>query len=523
MRQRWLLPFLTLWGLAFGLFAVLYSIDHAVTGGSGGPSENPLERYWLFDPEIISNATSALVGLMAAVLGIVITVVSIVVQLSANHYSGVASLFLRDRVNIVVLGFYIVACILGVWIGFAVRREFAPRLGIAVMMLLTTTGLALMGPYFSYVFRLVEPRNIIARIREEALTAARSAQTTTDKADLSALQARMVRAFESITDITSGAIASRDKVLASQAIDALEELVLDYLLFKGEQPPDWFTLGAGLRRLPAIVSLDRETRFALEQRKLWVEWHIMHQYLGIYRQALVEMQEVNYQIAIDTRYIAEAAAFADDGRLVHLAGQFMNSYVRAALNARDVRTTYNVMSQIRLLAETLLNLKHSDEALTLARQMSYYGTIALDMDLPFVTETIAYDLGTLCQRAAQIKFSGEGRLLGILVGQEPLASSAKPVPLGVLMAQAKLAAYYLFEQQPERAAVIRDHLRGEPVARLGTVRDGLLRAEHEEYWEIVDRGQRVFEYLPPEHRDCLRRFFAWLEEPSGPAVSPTAQ
>ena len=65
-------------------------------------------------------------------------------------------------------------------------------------------------------------------------------------------------------------------------------------------------------------------------------------------------------------------------------------------------------------------------------------------------------------------------------------------------------------------------MRGEPVARLGTVRDGLLRAEHEEYWEIVDRGQRVFEYLPPEHRDCLMRFFAWLEEPSGPAVSPTA-
>lgn len=523
LRQRWLFPFLALWGLAFGLFAVLYSIDHAVTGGSGGPSQNPVEHYWLFDPEIISNATSALVGLMAAVLGIVITVVSIVVQLSANHYSGVASMFLRERVNIVVLGFYIVACILGIWIGFAVRREFAPRLGIAVMILLTTMGLALMGPYFSYVFRLLEPRSIIARIREEAITAARAARTAKDETALSALQSRMVRAFESITDIASGAIESRDKVIASQAIDALEELVLDYLQFKGELPPGWFMLGAGLRRVPAIVALDHETKFALEQRKTWVEWQSMHQYLGIYRQALGRILEINNLIAIDTRYIAEAAAFADDGPLVRLAGQFMNSYVRAALNARDVRTTCNVMNQIRLLVETLLNLKRSDEALTLARQMNYYGTVALDMNLPFVTETIAYDLGTLCRRAAQIKFSGEDRLLGILVGKDELATSSKAVPLGVRKAQAKLAAYYLFEQKLERASLIRDRLRVEPVARLCAVRDELLLAEHKEYWEIVDRDHNVFEYLTPEHRECLKQFFAWLDEPPAGAVSPAAQ
>ena len=523
LRQRWLRPFLALWGLGFGLFVVLYSIDHAVIGGSGGSSQDAVEHYWLYDPEVISNATSALVGLLAAVLGIVITVVSIVVQLSANHYSGVANMFLRERVNIMVLGFYIVACILGVWIGFAVRREFAPRLGITVMILMTTTGLALMGPYFSYVFRLLEPRSIIARIREEALDAARSARSTSDETALSALQSRMVRAFESITDLASGAIESRDKVIASQAIDALHEIVLDYLPLKDAQPSGWFALGAGLRRVPRIVALDRETKFALEERKIWVEWQIMQQYLGIYRQALGGMQEVNYLIAIDTRYLAEAAAFASDGRLLQLAGQFLNSYVRAALNARDVRTACNVMNQIRLLVETLLNLKHADEALTLTRQMSYYGTIALEMNLPFVTETIAYDLGTLCHRAAQIKFSGEDRLLGILVGKEPLAVSSKPVPLGVLKAQAKLAAYYLSEQKPERAAVIRDHLFNEPVGRLRTVRDELLLIEHEEFWEIVDRGHRVFEYVPPEERECLRRFFAWLNEPSDSDVSPTAK
>jgi hypothetical protein len=521
-RQRWLLPFLALWGLGLGLFTLLYSIDHAVTGGPSGTSTSAVGHYWLFDPEMVSNSTSALVGLMAAVLGIVITVVSIVVQLSANHYSGVASMFLRERVNIVVLGYYIVACILGVWIGFAVRKEFAPRLGIGAMIVMTTTGLALMGPYFSYVFRLLEPRSIIARIREQAVGAARSARTTTDDVTLSALQVRLLRAIENITDMASGAILSRDKVIAGQAVDALKQLALDYLLFKNEQPSEWFTLGAGLRSTPALVSLDPETKFALEHRKTWVEWQVMRQYVGIYRQALGQTLGLTNLIAIDTRYIAEAAAFAGDGPLVRLTGQFMNTYVRAALNARNVRTTCNVMNQIRLLVETLLSLQRSGDALAQARQMGYYAKIALDMNLPFVTEVVAYDLGTLCRRGVQIKFLEEDRLLEILIGLGQLGTSDKPVPLGVRKAQAKLAAYYLSERKPERAALIRHQLLVEPADRLRSVRDELLLADHKEYWEIVDRGHEVFDYLPPEQLKHLRLFFAWIEEPAAPAGPATA-
>ncbi len=34
----------------------------------------------------------------------------------------------------------------------------------------------------------------------------------------------------------------------------------------------------------------------------------MRQYLGIYNEALATMRDINYLIAIDTRYIGEAAA-----------------------------------------------------------------------------------------------------------------------------------------------------------------------------------------------------------------------
>ena len=35
------------------------------------------------------------------------------------------------------------------------------------------------------------------------------------------------------------------------------------------------------------------------------------------------------------------------------------------------------------------------------------------------------------------------------------------------------------------------------------------RVENKEFWEIIDRG-RNFEYMPPEQRACLQKFFDWL-------------
>ena len=66
------------------------------------------------------------------------------------------------------------------------------------------------------------------------------------------------------------------------------------------------------------------------------------------------MRDINYLIAIDTRYIGEAAGAAKDAELVELVFRFMNSYLRATLNARDVRTAYNVLNQYRLLVEPML-------------------------------------------------------------------------------------------------------------------------------------------------------------------------
>ena len=47
------------------------------------------------------------------------------------------------------------------------------------------------------------------------------------------------------------------------------------------------------------------------------------------------MRDINYLIAIDTRYLGEAAADDGDEQVTNLVLRFMNSYLRATLNAKE--------------------------------------------------------------------------------------------------------------------------------------------------------------------------------------------
>src|SRR6185436_19658351 len=135
------------------------------------------------------------------------------------------------------------------------------------------------------------------------------------------------------------------------------------------------------------------------QDHTWLEWKALRQYLGIYAEAAQGMPDIQYLIAIDTRYVAEAALARKDANVIELSFRFMNSYLRAALNARAVRTAYNVMNQYRLLVESMIRGGASDVALDGVRHMIYYGRTSYDMQLGFVTETVAYDVSALCEFA----------------------------------------------------------------------------------------------------------------------------
>jgi hypothetical protein len=512
-RRLWLVPIAVLGSLAVLGFAGFWLLDHYVTGGSPGGGDGPVSKYVHFDASYITDAVASLAGLCAAVLGLVITVVSIIVQLSSERYTGVAQMFLRDRVNLAVLAYFVIACVLGVWVSLSVHADFVPRAAILAMLAADTVGLVVMLPYFAYVFRFLEPKSIISRIRSDATETIGESQSAA------------ITAMEELTDITSNSISGKDKIIASRAVDAIKDFVVDYLARKAKIPARWFEIGDEIRDNPDFVAMDPESLRDLETRRTWVEWKALRQYLGIYNEAQGSMPDINYLIAIDTRYIGEAAAARGDREVVTLVFRFMNSYLRSTLNARAVRTAYNVLNQYRKLVEAMLRVgtpEMREVAIESVGHMNYYGRTSYDMQLGFVTETVAYDVSALCELAHQLGRHDEDMLELFLELDQPLRARKQEVGLqGIRKAQVKLACYYLEHGEPDRARRIARDMRAEPEDRLRSIREQLERVESKDFWEIIDRG-RNFEYMPPKQRGQMETFFAWVVEEAAKGVPAEA-
>ncbi len=520
--RLWIAPIAILGGIALAGFSLFYVVDAYATGGAPGQGTG-VERLFSFEPSLIADSLSGLAGMTAAVLGIVITVVSLLVQLTSERYTGVARMFLRDRTNVAVVAYYVVTCVVGVFLSLSLHAEFVPRATVFAMMAATAFGIVIMLPYFAYVFRFLEPVNLIARIEKEAVADLTAAATETVPEAIVEGQAPALAALEELTDITSNSISGKDKIVASRAVDAIKDFVIGYLETKHRAEPTWFKIGERIRDNPDFVAMDPESLRDLEADRTWLEWKALRQYLGIYAEAQADMPDINYLIAIDTRYVGEAALAKGDRAVVEVAFRFMNSYLRAALNARAVRTAYNVLNQYRLLVEAMIRGSAEDLAIAGVRHMIYYGRTSYDMQLGFVTETVAYDVSALCEfahshkpHATTLVDHGPGtkldeRMLEMFLElDQPLRAKKQEAGLqGIRKAQIKLACYYLLAGAHDRVKRIADDMAGEDPERLAAIREQLSRVESKEFWEIIDRG-RNFEYMPPRQKDQMERFFALL-------------
>ena len=218
--------------------------------------------------------------------------------------------------------------------------------------------------------------------------------------------------------------------------------------------------------------------------------------------------------------------------MLALAIKFMNTFLRAALNAREVRTCYNVLNQYRLLGEAILRSGDAgaEARLTeIAGYFKYYAQLAHGMGLGFVTETAAYDLSVLCEASSAAGHPVHDQLLATFleIDKEAETTAEEKALRGVRKAQAKLAAYYLLRGLEHPARRIHADMASESVERLGSIRDEMLAVTSKEFWEVVERGKN-FDYLDEERKTTLRQFFDWFPAlrtgapPSAVAIHPVS-
>jgi hypothetical protein len=509
---------------AVAAFTAVWLFDFFVVGADRHADAGPFRQLLDYDAETMQNALGSLSQVIAAVLGIAITVVSIVVQLAATRYtSRVADLFFRDRINLGVMGFFVVACVEALWVSFTVRRDYVPQATITATVIMASGSVLLLVPYFAYVFDFLDPEKVIARIGAETLDRATSRkESKTGAADMPARQAQAVSGLAHLADIAVNALGQKDKVIATDASAALRRLLVEYQGRKGALDADWFVVGGALRTDPDFVALAADSLDDLSRRRTWLEWKGLRQIREVFGAALTTMPEMAHVVAIDTRYVGEAALAASDREVLMLTVKFMNTFLRAALNARDVRTAYNVLNQYRQLAESLLETRNAWPQAVLvdiAGHFKYYARLAHGIGLAFVTETAAYDMCALCEMASAYEAACHDRLLAVFleIDREPETQAQELALRGVRKAQAKLATYYLLHDQPARARRIYDDMASESPDRLRSIRDEMLAITSKDFWEVVDRGTN-FDYLSDERKQKLREFFSGFASLAAPAA-----
>lgn len=495
------MPFLVLWLCAALLYGAMWAVDF----GPGGP---PPWVLW-------SRANEALLSfaeVVVAVLGVVITVVAIIVELASNRYTPrISEQFVADPVNILVMGYFVVTSVVVIWVDLslhAIDHPYAMATGCAFLM---TTSLLAILPYFAYVFDFLSPTRVIQRIQLQGtdhLHRLAAGKDTVEEA-----RAGVIRAIEQLGDVALNSVDKKDKPLTLSTLAALEQLADDALRAKGRLPGAWFDSAPLVRMDQDFVALHPDLVRALTDRRTWVEMKILRQYQAVFGEAVNRLRDVNHLIGIHTRRVATVAMDTRDAHALQLSVRFLNTYMRNAINAKDVRSAYNLLNEYRMVAERAVDRGQHELAVELAGYIKFYGQLAFGSNLAFLLETAAYDLCMLLEHAHAARSEVRDRLLAVFldVDREPEGGKSQEASLrGVRKAQIKLATFFLAEGDQPPARRIFEDMRAEKPERLRSIRAELERVEEAEYWEVSDRGIN-FEWLPPERRRQLDTFFGWFE------------
>ena len=505
-------------------FGVFWIADLVIQNRARPWSFEGASVFFRFDIETLQNTLGSLAQIIVAVLGIAITVVSIVVQLAATRYSShIANLFFRERTNLAIMGFFVVACIDTVWVSLGVHSDFMPLASVVASLAVLTGSLLMLIPYFAYVFDFLDPARVVAQIGQSTLDAATKRRPSLGKST-AARHDVAATSLERLADVAVNSVAQKDKVIASQAVATLRDVLVSYLREKPRLPAKWFKVGERLQQDADFAVMAPESCLQIEEDRTWFEWKGLRQLRLVFAESLKSLPEVAHGVAVATRRIGEAAVAIDDRKAIAASLKFFNTYLRTALNANDVRAAYNVLNEYRHLTEAVMESGMNDLTVQIAHHLKYYGQIAHAMGLGFVTETAAYDLSVLCELAFAQKAACHDQLLQVFleVDKEAETMAEEKALRGVRKAQVRLATYYMVQGAQALARAIYEDMRGETPPRLTSIRSELEAVDAKDFWEVTDRGIN-FDYLEPRRKAQLATFFSWFGDlPRKPSRVPSS-
>ena len=486
----------------------------------------------LFRPDL-GQARSSLDDfgkIMSAILALVLTISSIVLQLASNRFTPhITSLFFRDRVIVCVINFMVAGSVFVCWANYVSGPTFHPRAFAVLALVWVTCSFLLLYPYFAYLFDFLDPHAFVRQITSDALHYAMRAKNVKSSATVFFLRKQTIEGIERLTDIGYNALRQRDNNIGTDVIDALQVFCVLYGNVKPYLHDTWFELDDWIRQTPDFISLSRHAVNDLIERKSWLEWKILRQGQAIFLESMTASKDMCYVVAINTRRLGDSAARRGDVPVLDLAIKFFNTYLRASINAADIRTAYNILHQYRQLGEALVKItmiKRQDggeenedivdvleqRVRKVARFFRYYALLCVQKpSLAFIADIMAYDLGTMTTIAFYLDSPCHDDLMHVFLTINDSEDGDVQASRGMRFAQIKLATTYLQFDEYDSARKVQADMLAEDPRRLLSLWNELRNVDQREFWEVNDRGTN-FNYLAPSQKAQLPCFFGFFDK-----------
>ncbi|MDH4120265.1 MAG: DUF2254 domain-containing protein [Deltaproteobacteria bacterium] len=505
----WVVPM----GLIMGLGLVMFMATALLDMPEGMTLGSLLEDMLRGDFDASTSAVGQLPQVLIGILGLTLTVSAIVVQLAAQRYTPkLVDLFLADRVNILSILAMVLASVYSSWILYSARENFVHWWGNLTLTIITSLLLALLIPYFQYVFQFLTPSNILSNIEGTQNAKIQKASQTHGGQSLEKAKNHMANSMEQVSDIALSSVNQLDRNVALMSIDTLCLMIRKYIPMKEKMDPAWF-----VPHSHHFISISSEYLIEIHDRKIWVETRGFMNLELLFNQSLKGMPDAVSAIALNTRHIATTARDNGDYETLYLCLEYFNTYIRRAVNDRNQRAVFTMFYQYRRLAEELLASypKLSEEIATF---LQYYGQESIRGGIPFLMLVAAMDIGTLLENGFRQKTGGLDTLLNNFLAMSSSEDVRKVafVHKGVRKAQVILAAYLMSTGNHKDALeTIHQSLKTEKPEWLTEVRTELLAVNKKKFWEVTDRGGINFEYMEPAMKEWLKTFYKEYLEKNG--------
>ncbi|MCE9575470.1 MAG: DUF2254 domain-containing protein [Deltaproteobacteria bacterium] len=437
------------------------------------------------------------------VLAMLLATIGLAIPLTANmHTPTLIDVFLRDRINRVVLSFMALGAAHVLWVDFIIGPKFAPMWAIRVAVYMALLGWAILIPYFFYVVRFLDPARVISRLSQELVHLLD--EVVAGKRDPVAAQEAVSERLDQIGTIVLKSLDRSDREVAREGVWALKQLLDKYADRKAQLPASWFPVDRA-----DFVGFSAEALAMLSEDRTWFEMKCLLQMMLGYQVALTKASDTVSAFSDANRVIATAAALREDEAALRLGIRVFNNFLREAAKTKNVHALYDVYHQYRVLARDLT--KRPDLLREIAGHFIYYSESARQNGIAFAPQMVAFDLGYIVRRAYEAGCVAADELLERTLAL-PHRRGEEVYPM-VVKAKLMLGGFLVGNAHASAAALVRANL-GDVDGRMieSSTRD--LLAADRAFFEVTDR-QVNLEYVPPERRAPLQQFATSLNGGNG--------